>query len=100
MRSKAQLWADKHGTITFRSTGCAEAGDGAVRVTGDLTVRGQAARKTVTLALDAGAADLTATGRFTANATDFGFSPYSAMAGALKNRDQMRFTVKLRGSVR
>jgi polyisoprenoid-binding protein YceI len=40
LRSQDFLHAEKHPTITFRSTGIANAGEGKLRVTGDLTIRG------------------------------------------------------------
>jgi polyisoprenoid-binding protein YceI len=95
MRARSQLWAGQHDTITFRSTGCEDAGNGDIRVRGDLTIRGKAVRKSVVLALAADETSLQAKGTFKARATDFGFSPFTAMAGALKNRDQMTFTVRL-----
>ena len=81
--------------ITYRARSCSGT-TGAVTVTGDLTIRGKTKSVTTTLqvSLDGG---FSASGTFTANHSDFGFQPYTAMMGALKNRDQMKFTVRLKG---
>ena len=98
MRAKSQLWGSKHPHIRFRSTRCESMSGGKVRVHGDLTIRGQTAREVVVLKIDADETSLVATGSFKARATDFGFAPFTAMAGTLKNRDEMTFTVKLLAS--
>jgi hypothetical protein len=41
---------------------------------------------------------MSAAGTFSAKATDFGFEPYSALLGALKNRNEMKFTVDVKGA--
>jgi polyisoprenoid-binding protein YceI len=90
-----QLDGSSHPTITYRSRSCSGT-TGAVTVTGDLTIRGKSQPVTTTLqvSLDGG---FSATGSFKANQSDFGFQPYTAMLGALKNKDQMKFTVRLKG---
>jgi len=97
MLGKSQLNSSKYGTIRFTSTSCSSAGK-TVTVTGDLSIRGQAAPVTASLSVTADGATFTAKGSFTAKATDFGFDPYSAMMGALKNRDKMTFGIDVVGA--
>lgn len=95
MLASSQLNGSAHPNITFKSTSCSGT-SGSVQVTGDLTIRGRSKRVTTTLkvSLDGG---FSANGTFKAKHTDFGFEPYSAMMGALKNQNQMTFTVRLSG---
>jgi polyisoprenoid-binding protein YceI len=94
--SSGQLDVAKHPTITFRSTSCARAGD-KLEVVGDLTIRGQAHRVTVRLDASATEPGFKAKGRFTATHTDFGFKPYSALLGALRNDEELTFFLDVRG---
>ena len=95
MLASDQLNVSMFPDITFSSTTC-DATTGEVTITGVLAIRGQ--RKTISarlqVSLDQG---FSAAGSFTARHTDFGFDPYTAMMGALKNRNQMRFSVTLNG---
>ena len=94
--AKDQLDGDRYPDITFRSTSCS-ATTGSVKVTGSLSMHGvsKTVSTTMKVSLDQGFA---ADGTFKAKGSDFGFEPYTAMLGALKNLDQMVFTVKLRAS--
>lgn len=93
--ARDQLDAESFPRITFESKSCSGT-RGAVKVVGDLELRGRTRSITTILAvkLDEG---FSASGSFDARATDFGFEPYTAMLGALKNQDRMRFTVELQG---
>jgi polyisoprenoid-binding protein YceI len=97
MLAAGQLDATRYTQITFASTRCEAAGD-KVKVSGTLTVRGKGAPVTSTMTLAADGATLSAAGTFSAKATDFGFEPYSALLGALKNRNEMKFTVDVKGA--
>ena len=93
-----QLWGAKHPTIRFAATTCARRGAG-VDVTGPLTLRGVTRHVTVpmTLGIDAETGELTASGSATIRHTWFGFKPYSALGGALRNSDEMRLVIIVRG---
>lgn len=99
MLAAGQLDAKKFTDIRFLSTSCAAAGD-KVKVGGTLTVHGVGKSVTSTMKITGDGAAFTASGTFTAKATDFGFEPYSALLGALKNQNEMKFTVDVRGAAR
>ncbi|MGB0590522.1 MAG: YceI family protein [Myxococcota bacterium] len=96
---QSQLWGAKHPTIRFTATTCARRG-GQVDVTGSLTLRGVTRQVTapMTLGIDVGTGELTASGSLTIRHTWFGFKPYSALGGALRNRDEMRLVIVVRGA--
>jgi polyisoprenoid-binding protein YceI len=96
---RAQLWGAKYPTIRFTATTCARRG-GRVDVTGALTLRGVTRQVTVpmSLGIDAGTGELTASGSVAVRHTWFGFKPYSALGGALRNRDEMRLVIVVRGA--
>ncbi|MFN7143187.1 MAG: YceI family protein [Myxococcota bacterium] len=97
MRGPSQLDAAAFPTITYTATRCEPSGD-TVRVTGALTVHGVTRTVTTPMRVTADGTTFTARGTFRAKATDFGFAPYRALAGALRNRDEMTFTVDVKGS--
>ncbi|MDP2313897.1 MAG: YceI family protein [Pseudomonadota bacterium] len=99
MLGSGQLNAKSFADIKFTSTKCEAAGD-KVKVTGNLTVHGVAKPVTSTMKISADGAALSASGTFSAKATDFGFEPYSALLGALKNKNEMKFTVDVKGSAK
>jgi polyisoprenoid-binding protein YceI len=97
MRAKSQLWSDRFPVITVRSTSCAPK-NGGLRVTFDMCIRGRTVSRAADLTVTLEGDTLTAAGSFKARATDFGFKPFSALLGALKNQDEMLFSAKLVGS--
>lgn len=94
MLGPGQLDAKNHPTITFRSTHC-EGVDGAVRVTGDLTIRGVTRRVTVPLQIRADDTILTARGSFEVLHSDFGIKPFSNVGGLVRNADKLTFGLDL-----
>ncbi|MES2643239.1 MAG: YceI family protein [Myxococcota bacterium] len=99
MLAAGQLDAKRFGSITFVSTRCEAAGD-KVKVTGTLTIHGVPKAVSSTMKLSGDGNTLTASGTFNAKATDFGFDPYTALLGALKNKNEMKFTVDVRGAAK
>jgi len=97
MLSGDQLDAGHHTDMRFVASSCAVSGT-KVKVTGTLTIRGVAVTVSPTLALQADATSFSAAGSLAIKATSFGFSPYTAMLGALKNRDDMKLTLDLHGA--
>ena len=99
MLSTGQLNAKAFSDIKFVATKCEAAGE-KVKVTGNLTIRGKASPVSSTMKITGDGATLTANGTFTAKATDFGFEPYSALLGALKNKNEMKFTLDAKGTAK
>lgn len=95
--SASQLDASAFPTISYKATKC-EGTTGKVKVTGDLTIHGKSVPVTTTLDVTADAGRFTAAGSFTAAASQFGFSPFAAMAGALRNKDEMKFVLEVTGA--
>lgn len=104
MLGDGQLDAAKYPNITFTSTSCAANGDssssGRVNVTGTFTMHGTAKTITIPMKVSATDADFSAAGFFTVNQTDFGFQPFSALGGTLKNKNEVRFTIKAKGKAK
>ena len=102
MLAPGQLDAANFPKITFVSTSCSGTlganGDGAVTVAGMFTLHGVAKAIAPKMTVHVDDHSFTARGSFTVNTTDFGFAPYTALLGALKNNNAMKFTVDVVGS--
>ncbi len=85
----------KHEQITFRSTAAAAGADGAIGVTGDLTLN----KKTRPINFDVHAADGSVTATTVIKQTDFGMKPYSTLFGALKVIDEVEISIAARLSL-
>ncbi|MFM2245681.1 MAG: hypothetical protein RL071_1755, partial [Pseudomonadota bacterium] len=99
MLDAEQLNAKAFPTITFVSTSCAASGD-QVKVAGTLTIRGKAQPVSLNMKVKADASSFSASGSLPIKATQFGFQPFSALLGALKNKDEMTLVVNLSGKPR
>lgn len=97
MLAKGQLYASNFPTITFQSDGCSLDGD-AFAVQGDLTIRGKAKRVILRGSLRADNDAFRLQGSVQIKATDFGFEPYTALLGQLKNKNEMKLVIDLQGS--
>jgi polyisoprenoid-binding protein YceI len=95
MRAPDQLDVARYPTIRFASTRVVSEGDGRLRITGELTVRGVTREVTfpATVALEAGALRGRASLRFLQSS--FGYRPYSALLGAIRNKDEVGLDVDL-----
>lgn len=96
MLAADQLDAARHSTIRFVATRCQGAA-GAYKVTGDLTLRGRTAPVTALMKVEADGQAFSASGRLETTHTAFGFQPYAAPFGALKNRDELQFVIQVEG---
>ena len=94
---KSQLWADSFPQITYQSTTC-DGATGTVRVSGELTIRGVGKAITVPMKIEADGQQFRARGSFSLTHQDFGFKPFTNLAGALRNQDKLDFVVDVRGS--
>jgi polyisoprenoid-binding protein YceI len=95
MRAPDQLDVARYPTIRFASTRVVSEGEGRLRVTGNLTIRGVTREVTLpaTVALEAGALKGRATLRLLQSS--FGYRPYSALLGAIRNKDEVSLDVDL-----
>lgn len=93
---KSQLHASSFPTISFQSTSCEASGAG-TKVTGDLTMRGVGARVSAVMTVEAGDT-FHAKGSFTGTHGQWGFSPFTALLGSLKNDDTLGFHIDVRGT--
>ena len=93
-----QLWGEKHKAITFKATRCTPKG-AKLAVSGELTIRGKTRPVTASMkvGLDAKSGEMTASGSLLIRHTWFGFEPYSALGGTLRNRDELRLFIVARG---
>jgi polyisoprenoid-binding protein YceI len=88
--SEDQLNASAHPEITFQSTACT-----ASSIAGNLTIRGKSQPVTMSATVIDHEGGVKITGTIGITATQFGFEPYSALFGQLKNRDNMDLQIKL-----
>jgi polyisoprenoid-binding protein YceI len=95
MRAPDQLDTARYPTIRFASTRVVGDGDGKLRVTGQLTLRGVAREVTfpATVALESGV--LRARAELRILQSSFGYRPYSALLGAIRNKDEVTLHVDL-----
>jgi polyisoprenoid-binding protein YceI len=95
MRAPDQLDVARHPTIRFASTRVVSERDGRLRVTGPLTIRGvtREVRFPATVALESGT--LRARATLTFLQSSFGYRPYSALLGAIQNKDEVTLHVDL-----
>ena len=92
MLSNDQLNEAAFPAIEFVSTSCSGEGglSGEIEVTGDITIRGVTRQFTVPVDFEVVEDRLYATGEMEFTHSDFDFSPYSALAGAVKNSQRLQ----------
>lgn len=97
LEGRHQLEADSHPNITYKSTSCAANGD-RVDVTGSLNIHGVAKTVKVPMTIAADATSFKANGKFTLKHSDFGFEPFTALLGMLRNAPELEFVVNVKGA--
>ena len=95
MRAPDQLDVARYPTIRFVSTRVLAEGEGRLRVTGQLTLRGVTQEVTfpATVALDSGI--LRGRAMVTFLQSSFGYRPYRALLGAIRNKDEVTLHLDL-----
>ena len=95
MKSDGQLAASRYPVITFASTSIAKQPDGRFLVAGRLTIRGvtQAVKFPAQIALDGDL--LRGRAQLIFKQSSFGYQPYRAALGAIKNRDEVTLHIDL-----
>jgi polyisoprenoid-binding protein YceI len=99
MLSKDQLDGATHPNITFESSSCTQSG-ATVTVVGNLTIKGKAKQVAVPMTMLVDDESLAASGAFSAAHTDFGFQPYTALMGQLKNKNELSFRLKIKAKAK
>lgn len=96
MKSEDQLNVARYPTITFKSTAI-KAGASAtdVSVTGNLTIRGVTKAVTFPAKVKMDGQNFVGEGRVKIKQTDFGYEPYSALLGAIKNQNEVILNIKV-----
>jgi polyisoprenoid-binding protein YceI len=95
MKSDGQLDAARFPSITFASTSIAKQSDGRFLVVGRLTIRGvtQEVKFPAQIATEGGL--LRGRAQFTFKQSSFGYQPYRAALGAIKNKDEVVLHIDL-----
>lgn len=96
MLGSDQLNGAKFPTISYQSTACAANGE-SIDVSGNLTLHGVTKPVNLRMSIKADAVNFSAKGSTAIRATQFGFEPFSAGFGALKNQDRMLLVVDVTG---
>ncbi len=99
MLESGQLNASAYPTINFDSYSCSGAGgkNGTLTVQGGLTVRGRTADISIPVRFEISGGDFYAQASFEMQHSDFGMTPYTAFAGAVRNDQPLEFTFDLVG---
>jgi polyisoprenoid-binding protein YceI len=88
MTSPQQLAIAQYPTLTFTSTHIERQGDGEFSVGGDLTIRGVARSLVFPVRVEERAGVIHAQGSVRFKQSSFGYEPYSALFGAIRNQDE------------
>lgn len=97
LQGRSQLDAARYPTIAFHATRCSGT-TGEVTVEGELSIHGVSKPVSAVMQVSATSGAFAATGSFRIRHTDFGFSPFTNLAGALRNRDEIKVVVDVKGT--
>ena len=91
MLSEGQLNGEVHQTLSFESTACLPSSEGndTLEVTGNLTLRGETRPVNVLTRFQRADGHLYAQGTFEISHAQFGFEPFSAFFGSIKNGERI-----------
>ena len=95
MKADGQLAAARFPSMTFASTAIATQPDGRVLVTGRLTIRGVTNELKFPAQMSAEGARLRGRAQLKFKQSSFGYPPYSALLGAIKNKDEVILHIDL-----
>ncbi len=99
MLAADQLNGSRFPSVTFSSTSCSGT-SGDVAVKGTMGLRGATKAISPTLSVSADGSAFSAKGSFAVKHTDFGFDPFSALFGQLKNSNELTFHVDVSGTAK
>lgn len=97
MKADGQLAAARFPSMTFTSTAIATQPDGRVLVTGRLTIRGVTNELKFPAQMSVEGARLRGRAQLKFKQSSFGYPPYSALLGAIKNKDEVILHIDLVG---
>jgi len=95
MKADGQLAAARFPSMSFTSTAIARQPDGRFLVTGRLTIRGVTNEVKFPAQIGMEGAQLRGRAQLTLKQSSFGYPPYSALLGAIKNKDEVILHVDL-----
>lgn len=96
MWGSRQLEKDRFPSITFSSTSCTGSGS-AITVAGTMTIHGVSKAVSVPMTITTAGDTFSAKGTFPSTASAWGFQPFTAAMGMIKNLDALQFTVDVKG---
>jgi len=95
MKADGQLAAARFPSMTFTSTAIATQPDGRFLVTGRLTIRGVTNELKFPAQMSVDGAQLRGRAQLKFKQSSFGYPPYSALLGAIKNKDEVILHIDL-----
>ena len=95
MKAEGQLAAARFPSMTFTSSAIATQPDGRFLVTGRLTIRGVTNELTFPAQMSVEGAQLRGRAQLKFKQSSFGYPPYSALLGAIKNKDEVILHIDL-----
>jgi polyisoprenoid-binding protein YceI len=95
MLSPKQMDVEEYPTMKFRSTNVEEYAGGRYQITGDLTIRGETRQIVFSISADDENGNLHGSAAIDFRQSDFGITPYSALFGAVRNRDDAVLHAKI-----
>lgn len=95
MWGSRQLDKDRFPSITFSSTSCS--GAGPVVVSGNMTIHGVSRPVSLPMNITVDGDTFSAKGRLPSSTSQWGFEPFTAAMGMIKNLDELEFTIDVKG---
>ena len=89
MRAEDQLFTKKHKTMKFESTKFTHKSGDKYLVEGNITIRGKSRKVNFPVTMTIKGQNMRARGKLKLMQSWFGYEPYSALFGALKNEDEV-----------
>ena len=98
MHGKRQLHSHVFPAISYEAASCSGT-EGTITVDGTMTIRGVGKAFSLPMTVSTTADEFRASGAVTLSHSDFGFGPFTAMMGALRNQDALEFRVDVQAKV-
>jgi len=96
MHGKHQLLSSSFPVITYEASSCSGV-EGNISVDGAMSIRGASKSFSIPMEVAVSPESFRATGKVTLSHADFGFQPFSALMGGLRNQDVLEFHVDVVG---